>query len=152
MAKIQIVSVNRPDSVWDALISDYVQRATRYAPIKWQALKPVHEADVALAKRKNTKQLLAAVPAGNLIVILDEFGAEWNTKQLAQKLTQWMERYQGVSFLVGGTEGLDREQIQSYPSWALSRLTLPHRLAQLVLAEQLYRAFSLQHNHPYHRA
>ncbi len=118
-----------------------------------------------LAQRHATQQLLASLPPGgehNLVVILDERGSEWTTQQLANNLTRWMDNYPRLSFLVGGAEGLDQEQLNQHTQrhgpassmiiWSLSKLTLPHRLAQLLLVEQLYRAFSLMAHHPYHRA
>lgn len=152
MDKIQIVTANRADAVWDNLIEDYLSRIARYTSIRWQVVKPVHDTDIAQAVRKNTERLLALVPEGSQIIVLDELGDELSTKQLSQRLAQWMEEARSLSFIVGGAEGLDRGQLGAYHSLALSRLTLPHRLAQLVLVEQLYRAFSMQHNHPYHRA
>ena len=152
MGRIRIITVNRADAVWDGLVGDYLQRIARYADIKWQVVKPTHGVDVAQIKRKNTEQLLALVPAGSLTVVLDELGVEWSTQQLSRQLVKWSDRYQCISFIVGGAEGLERERLVTHPSWALSRLTLPHRMAQLILVERLYRAFSMQHNHPYHRA
>lgn len=96
---------------------------------------------------------LAAVPNAARVVILDERGREWNTPELAARLGQWQADGRDIALLVGGADGLAaacRERAEE--SWALSRLTLPHPLVRVVVAEQIYRAWSLLNNHPYHRA
>jgi 23S rRNA (pseudouridine1915-N3)-methyltransferase len=96
--------------------------------------------------------LLAAAPVGYRIVALDERGRQWSTAELAGQLENWMRDERGVCFLVGGPDGLAgecRERAQDV--WALGRLTLPHPMVRAILAEQLYRAWTITRNHPYHR-
>lgn len=96
--------------------------------------------------------LLAAAPADYRIVALDERGRQWSTAELAGQLENWMRDERGVCFLVGGPDGLAgecRERAQDV--WALGRLTLPHPMVRVILAEQLYRAWTITQNHPYHR-
>ena len=97
--------------------------------------------------------LLAAVPGGSRVVALDERGQQWTTARLAERLETWMREDHGVCFLVGGPDGLPQGcRDAASDIWALSRLTLPHPLVRAILAEQLYRAWTITRNHPYHRA
>ena len=96
--------------------------------------------------------LLAAVPDGHRVIALDERGKQWSTPELASQMENWMREERGVCFLVGGPDGLAedcREQAQNV--WSLGRLTLPHPMVRTVLIEQLYRAWTITQNHPYHR-
>jgi 23S rRNA (pseudouridine1915-N3)-methyltransferase len=98
------------------------------------------------------ERMLAAVPAGAHIVALLETGKPWSTKELAAKLEGWMQRGAPVCFLVGGPDGLSpRCTARANERWSLSNLTLPHGLVRVVVAEALYRAWSLLEKHPYHR-
>ena len=98
------------------------------------------------------RALLAAVPAGHRIVALDECGDQWTTVELARRLELWMREERGVCFLVGGPDGLtDDCRKAARDLWGLSRLTLPHAMVRVLLAEQLYRAWTVTQNHPYHR-
>ena len=109
--------------------------------------------DIARIVRAEGERLLAAVPAGSHLIALDERGQEWSTVELAGQLAGWLREGRDVSLLVGGPDGLDaacRDRAERL--WSLSRLTLPHPLVRVVVAEQLYRAWSLLHHHPYHRA
>ena len=109
--------------------------------------------DLARIVRTEGERLLAAVPTGSRLIALDERGQEWNTVELAEQLSGWLQEGRNVSLLVGGPDGLDaacRERAER--RWSLSRLTLPHPLVRVVVAEQIYRAWSLLRHHPYHRA
>jgi 23S rRNA (pseudouridine1915-N3)-methyltransferase len=99
------------------------------------------------------KKIRAAIPKHARVIALDEKGTLWNTKQLAQNLQQWQLERQDMSFLIGGPDGLDKGCLERAESiWSLSPLTLPHPLVRIIVAEQLYRAWSLLKGHPYHRA
>ena len=98
------------------------------------------------------KKIVAAIPKRSRVIALDIKGKMWNTQQLAQSLQHWQLERQDVSLLIGGPDGLGDTCInQSEHIWSLSPLTLPHALVRIVVAEQLYRAWSLLSNHPYHR-
>lgn len=97
--------------------------------------------------------LQGAVPAGFRQVALDQGGRQWSTAELAVELERWMHEEQGVCFMVGGPDGLAPDCLaRADDQWSLSRLTLPHPMVRVVLAEQLYRAWTITQNHPYHRA
>jgi len=95
--------------------------------------------------------MLAACGKGK-VVILDIPGKPWTTPQLAEQLEGWKNDGRDVCLLIGGPEGLSPEcKAAAEQSWSLSPLTLPHPLVRVVVAESLYRAWSLTTNHPYHR-
>jgi 23S rRNA (pseudouridine1915-N3)-methyltransferase len=99
------------------------------------------------------ERMLAAVPAGARLVALDETGQGLSTVELSQRLETWIRHGGPVALLIGGPDGLApacRERAEE--RWSLSPLTLPHGLVRIVVAEALYRAFSLLQGHPYHRA
>ena len=98
------------------------------------------------------ERLRAALPARRRLVILDEHGDDVTTRQLSERMRKWMQEGDDVAFVIGGPDGLDptlkgeaREKLR------LSSLTLPHAMVRVLLAEALYRAWSLLNNHPYHR-
>jgi 23S rRNA (pseudouridine1915-N3)-methyltransferase len=97
--------------------------------------------------------LLGAAPTGFRQVVLDQGGRQWSTAELAAELERWMREEHGVCFLVGGPDGLADECLaRADDVWSLGRLTLPHPMVRVILAEQLYRAWTITQNHPYHRA
>lgn len=99
------------------------------------------------------QRLLAACPEGARLVVLDERGERCTTAELAQHLRRWQLDGRDVAFVIGGPDGLDPELRQAAQQCLrLSDLTLPHALARVLLIEQLYRAWSINSGHPYHRA
>ena len=110
-------------------------------------------ADIAALRATECEALLGAVPAGHRVIALDERGRQWSTAELAGQLENWMREEHGVCFLVGGPDGLSEEcRRRAQTTWSLGRLTLPHPLVRAVLAEQLYRAWTITQNYPYHRS
>ncbi|MET4693091.1 23S rRNA (pseudouridine(1915)-N(3))-methyltransferase RlmH [Endozoicomonas lisbonensis] len=109
-------------------------------------------ADVNRLQEKEANQMLAAVGQGDLVVTMEIKGKAWSTEQLADKMGDWMHSGRNVSLLVGGPEGLHPScMAQADLRWSLSPLTLPHPLVRVVVAEQVYRAWSILKNHPYHK-
>ncbi len=98
------------------------------------------------------EQMLAAIPKSSCVIALDVLGEQWDTQQLATTLNKWHDEDQDISLLIGGPEGLAPSCLaQAQRKWSLSKLTFPHTLVRVMLAEQLYRAYSIISNHPYHR-
>ena len=109
-------------------------------------------ADIARIVRDEGEQLLAAVPKGARVVALDREGRELDTPLLAAELKTQMARGGDLALLVGGPEGLSAPCLaRADARWSLSRLTLAHPVARVVVAEQIYRAWSILNNLPYHR-
>jgi len=110
-------------------------------------------ADIARLKRDEGEKLLKALPRDARLVTLDERGSQWTTEQLAARLSTWQQDGRDVTLAIGGPDGHAPEVLtRADESWGLSKLVLPHALVRVVVAEALYRAWSLNANHPYHRA
>ena len=109
-------------------------------------------ADLARIKNAEGDKILQAIPKGCLVVALEVKGKSWSTQELSQQLDRWLHGGQDVALLIGGPEGLSEACIaRADVKWSLSPLTLPHPLVRVLLSEQLYRAYSILNNHPYHR-
>ena len=109
-------------------------------------------ADIKRILQKEGELTLSAVPQGNRIVTLEVTGKPLTTPQLATHLSKWQMDGRDVSLLIGGPEGLSPDCIAaSEQKWSLSPLTLPHPMVRVIVAESLYRAWSINTNHPYHR-
>ena len=103
-------------------------------------------------KTEEAKRITAAIPKGARIIVLDEHGKQVTTKGLANKLEEWLGGGQDIALIVGGPDGLEQSLIDAAQwKWGLSNLTLPHPMVRILVAEQLYRAWSVTQNHPYHR-
>ena len=135
--------------------SEYARRFPRGFTLELKeipAIKRSRGANIGSIRTRESAALLAAVPDSHHVIALDERGQQWSTLELSRKMEQWMLAGRNISFLIGGPDGLDagcHDRAQN--QWALSRLTLPHALVRVLLAEQLYRAWTITQNHPYHR-
>lgn len=108
--------------------------------------------DLARLVKDEGERMNAAIPAGSHIVALEVMGKSWTTPDLATALRRWQESGKPVALVVGGPDGLaDSVKAKASELWSLSALTFPHPLVRIILAEQLYRAWSILNNHPYHR-
>jgi 23S rRNA (pseudouridine1915-N3)-methyltransferase len=135
--------------------NEYVKRMPREAKIELLEVKPeprtTGKTTVQIMEAE-AQRILAVLPDGCLRIALDERGAQPTTKQLSVQMQNWMREGRDVAFIIGGADGLhDRVKQTAQHLMALSSLTLPHAFVRVLLAEQLYRAHSLLHNHPYHR-
>lgn len=109
-------------------------------------------ADIQRAIKTEGQQMLAAIGQHDRVIALDVKGKPWSTEQLAGELRDWQREGDNISLLVGGPDGLADECLQrANQRWSLSALTLPHPIVRIVLSEQLYRAWTINNNHPYHR-
>ncbi|MCW8919739.1 MAG: 23S rRNA (pseudouridine(1915)-N(3))-methyltransferase RlmH [Gammaproteobacteria bacterium] len=109
-------------------------------------------ADLARLTRLEGERMAAAIPKGARVVALEVTGKPWSTAQLAARLDYWLGEGRDVALLVGGPEGIEPAlSAQADEQWSLSPLTLPHPLVRVLLAEQIYRAWSILKGHPYHR-
>ena len=97
-------------------------------------------------------RILAALPSGCVRIALDEKGRQWTTRELSQRIAAWQQGGRDLAFLIGGADGLDESlKTEADVLLSLSSMTLPHAMVRVLLVEQLYRALSLNQNHPYHR-
>ena len=135
-------------------LQDYLGRLPRDFEVTVRQVRPEprHQQPVAHILGAEEARLAAAAASCDRLVALDERGADWTTAQLAQHIGRWRDASEHVGFLIGGADGLSpRLKARAQPNLRLSSLTLPHALARVVLVEQLYRAWSVLSNHPYHR-
>ncbi|MAZ38935.1 MAG: 23S rRNA (pseudouridine(1915)-N(3))-methyltransferase RlmH [Legionellales bacterium] len=103
-------------------------------------------------KQQEAKLIQKAIPNKTYMIALDEHGKDWSTRGLAQEMQQWLQLGLDISLIIGGPDGLDNSILETANAKrSLSQLTLPHPFVRIILAEQLYRAWSLLNNHPYHR-
>ena len=152
--KFIVVAVGHRMPAWvDAGFAEYAGRMPREARIELAALKPAPRGGpVKRVLETEGERISSALPADCVKVVLDERGTLVRTVDLARRIARWREMGRDVAFIVGGADGLaDSVKKSADFVWSLSPLTLPHGLARVVLAEQLYRAHSILHNHPYHR-
>ncbi len=154
--KLLIVAVGQrvPDwaqTAWD----DYAKRFPPEIKIELKAIKTeprTNNKNISALMLAERERIEAAIPKNTRIVVLDERGKNTSTVQLAARLTEWQLGGTDVAIVIGGPDGLDPEFKKSAnETIRLSDLTLPHAMVRVLLVEQLYRAWSVNAGHPYHR-
>ena len=154
--KIQLIAVGTKMPNWvTTAFADYCMRFPKDMPLELTEIpagKRTKNADIVRILDKEGELMLGACGKGNRIVTLDIPGTPYTTHDLAKQLEHWKTDGRDVSLLIGGPEGLAPAcKTIAEQSWSLSPLTLPHPLVRVIVAESLYRAWSLTTNHPYHR-
>jgi 23S rRNA (pseudouridine1915-N3)-methyltransferase len=154
--KLLILAVGNKMPSWITEgFNEYAKRMPREATITLIEIKPEARNSgktAAQIMEAEAVRIRTALPSGAFCIALDEHGATPTTKQLTQQMKDWMQQGRDVAFVIGGADGLhDTIKHQAQHLMALSAFTLPHGMVRVILAEQLYRAHSLMHNHPYHR-
>lgn len=151
MARQVLVTVGkRHDPGVAAAIEEFSDRLGREVATDWHFIRP-SGADEATARRVESAAVLDFIREGDFVVLCDERGREVVSPAFAALYEGWLERYQRLVFVIGGSYGVDgalRERADF--TWALSQLVFPHQIVRLILAEQLYRARMISKNHPYH--
>ena len=154
LIRVAAVGQRMPRWVTEAW-TEYTRRLPNIFKIDLHEIPLAHRgknADLERARGQEGEALLAAVPDGARVVALDERGRPWSTVQLAEKLERWMADGRSLCLWIGGPDGMTPETLQRADErWSLGPLTLPHPLVRVILAEQLYRCWSLLAGHPYHR-
>lgn len=154
--RLQLTAVGTRMPAWvSAGYEEYARRMPRECRLELREIAPGkrgHGGDGARNMRDEAGRIRAAVPKGARVVALEVGGARWSTEDLSARLGRWLGEGRDVALLVGGPDGLDPElSSEADDRWSLSPLTLPHPLVRVVVAEQLYRAWTLLSGHPYHR-
>jgi 23S rRNA (pseudouridine1915-N3)-methyltransferase len=154
--KLLILAVGNKMPSWITEgFNEYAKRMPREAKIELIEIKPEPRSSgkaAAQIMEAEAQRIRTVLPAGALCIALDEHGATPTTKQLTQQMQDWMQQGRDVAFVIGGADGLHESiKHKAQQLMALSAFTLPHGMVRVLLAEQLYRAHSLMHNHPYHR-
>ena len=154
--QIHLISIGNKMPNWvEQGYAEYAKRLPRECELVLKeipASKRGKNADTDRILRDEGLKMLAAIPDRTHIVTLDVVGKPWSTPDLSVNLKNWMENGQNVALLIGGPEGLAQSvTAKARQSWSLSKMTFPHPMVRVLVAEQLYRAWSILNNHPYHR-
>jgi 23S rRNA (pseudouridine1915-N3)-methyltransferase len=136
----RVVAVGRlKDAALRAACDEYLGRLRHYTRVEEREVK-------------DEARLLKAIPEDSRLVALSESGEQWTSGELARGTARWEQDGRDVSFAIGGAEALPQAVLaRAEWVWSLSRLTLPHELARVILCEQLYRAYTIRRGEPYHR-
>ncbi len=155
--QLLVAAVGHKMPAWiDAGFQEYAKRMPPECRLVLREIRPIDRttgrtAEVIMAQER--ERIEAALPKGSRVIALDEHGRDLTTVQLSQCLSDWQRAGGDVTFVIGGADGLDANFKKNADMLLrVSSLTLPHGLVRVLLAEQLYRAWSITRNHPYHRA
>lgn len=152
---ITVAAVGRlREAHWQAAQADYVKRLSHYTDFRLTEVKDAVGKSLpdSVAMAREAEQLLAAVPRGARLLLMDAGGQQMTSLELAGYLQTQLEVHGKLAFLIGGSAGFDAAIIDAADDrLALSRLTFPHEMARVILLEQLYRAFTILRGEPYHK-
>ncbi len=151
--EINLVAVGKLRPYYREALDDYGKRLQRYAVFREHEVREASRApNVAAQRLEEAERLISRIPASASLIALARVGAGWTSADLARQLDRWKLAARPLAFVIGGSHGLDASLIgRATASWSLGPLTLPHELARVVVAEQLYRAFTILRGEPYHK-
>jgi 23S rRNA (pseudouridine1915-N3)-methyltransferase len=154
--RLQLVAVGTRQPAWiNEGVKNFTRRMPRECPLavtEIPAGQRNRSRPAARALEAEGSRILKAASDSSMVVALHEKGTPWSTRDLANELNRWRLEYDQVALIIGGPDGLAPECLKRADRhWSLSNLTLPHGLARIVVAEQLYRAWTILSGHPYHR-
>jgi 23S rRNA (pseudouridine1915-N3)-methyltransferase len=154
--KIRLLTITHKSPSW--IQEGYEEYAKRLPTscslelVEIPAEKRTAHSDMKRLLEREGEKMLQAIKPTHHVIALDIKGQQWTTEQLAEQLTEWRQAGHHLDLLIGGPDGLAPSCLQKAKQrWSLSPLTFPHFLVRLILAEQIYRAFSILQQHPYHR-
>lgn len=155
--KINLVAVGNKMPTWvTQAFEEYSRRLPRECQLQLLEIAPARRGKNAQPlqwMKEEAERILAAIPDNHRVIALEVTGKSWSTETLSQNMQDWLSDGRDVSLIVGGPDGLDPQCLQRADlKWSLSALTLPHPLVRIVLAEQIYRGWTILQNHPYHRS
>lgn len=154
--QIQVITIGNKMPAWvQAGYDEYAKRLPRECELVLKEIPPSKrgkQSDSARIIKEEGDKMIASIAKDAHVVTLDVPGKCWSTPELSAALKRWLESGRNVALLVGGPEGLSEDTKRlARESWSLSNLTFPHPLVRVIVAEQIYRAWSILNNHPYHR-
>lgn len=151
--RLVLAAVGKLRPAYREACDDYLARLARYADIAEHEVREAARAPtIAKQQALEAEALRAKLPAGGTLVVLDRTGEGWSSERLAERLDRWRLEARPVTFLLGGSTGLAPDLVAAADArWSLGALTLPHELARVVVAEQLYRAWTILRGEPYHK-
>jgi 23S rRNA (pseudouridine1915-N3)-methyltransferase len=171
--KIRVISVSHKLPSWvEEGYQAYIQRFDQSMSFSTEQIAPITRnksererkknlyqiepsetpAEMKKQKQEEGKKILEKILPQDYVIALDSSGTLYDSIQLSQQLSKWLQSGQNLAFLIGGPDGLDDSCLKrANQRWSLSPLTFPHTLMKILLAEQVYRAWSILKQHPYHR-
>jgi 23S rRNA (pseudouridine1915-N3)-methyltransferase len=146
---IKIVSVGtKPSPEITGLITDYTKRLPRTILVTWQYLKHANTGDVISSKQQESESILRTLSPSDYVILLDENGSLISSAKLSKVV---FDTPNNIVFIIGGAYGVSDSVLKRANFvWSLSTLVFPHQIVRLLLSEQLYRAYTISINHPYH--
>ena len=156
MLKITLVTIGNKMPAWvDQAVKDYAKRlqdGVSLTIVEIPLIRRGKSTDLSRIMEKEMVLMSAAIPSNARLIALDIEGESFTSEQLSVKIARLQQLTSHLCFLIGGPEGLSSALVaRSDERWSLSTLTLPHTLVRVTLVESLYRAWSILHNHPYHK-
>ena len=148
---IKIVSVGaKPSKEIAGIIADYTKRLPRTVSVNWLYLKHANTGDVTSSKQQESESILRTLSPKDKVILLDERGLQYTSERFSEIV---FKPSQDITFIVGGAYGVT-EQVTKRADviWSLSALVFPHQIVRLLLSEQIYRAYTISINHPYHHS
>jgi 23S rRNA (pseudouridine1915-N3)-methyltransferase len=151
--EISLITVGKLRPYYREAFDDYARRLRRYVTFREYEVREASRAPTVAAQRaEEAERLVGRMAEGCNVVALARVGAGWTSADLARQLERWLLAARPLTFVIGGSHGLDSSLIaQAVASWSLGPLTLPHELARVVVGEQLYRAFTILRRERYHK-
>lgn len=154
--RVRLIAVGRRMPAWvETGYAEYAKRLPSECALSVVEIEPGQRGKGSGGERARADEgtrMMKAIPKGARVVALDGAGEPWSTEVLAEQLRAWLAGGRDLALLVGGPDGLAEPCLaRSDQRWSLSRLTFPHPLVRVIVAEQLYRAWTLVQGHPYHR-
>lgn len=154
--KIRVLAVGTKMPAWVYEgVAEYRKRLPKDFALEFVEIpagQRTKNSDLKRVMKTEGQAILSALKPSERLITLDLGGTSWSTEQLAEQAEKWRHSGHDIALAIGGPDGLDAEVLaQASGSWCLSRLTLPHPLVRILVAEQLYRAWTLLNNHPYHK-
>jgi 23S rRNA (pseudouridine1915-N3)-methyltransferase len=151
--EILLLAVGRLRPYYRQACDDYLRRLGKYAKVREVEVREASRAPTAVAQRREeAARLRERLPSGATVVALARAGSAWGSEELARRLSGWRLEARPVAFVIGGSRGLSDDMLTAASArWSLGPLTLPHELARVVVAEQLYRGMTILRGEPYHK-
>lgn len=154
--KIRLISIGNKMPAWiNTGFEEYAKRMPSHLaidlieiPLKTRG----KNADITRLIEQEGNAMLKAIGEQDHVIALSINGTNWSTEKLADHLKDWQSNGQNITFIIGGPEGLASQCIaRANTHWSLSKLTMPHPIVRVIIAEQLYRAYTILQSHPYHK-
>jgi 23S rRNA (pseudouridine1915-N3)-methyltransferase len=148
---ISIITVgNKPSPELAEFINSYTQRLPRNITLNWIYLKHANFVNTNTSKQYESENILKHITKTDFVILLDETGGQISSTQLSEKI---FATNKNIIFVIGGAYGVDDSVFaRANFVWSLSKLVFPHQIVRLLLSEQLYRAYTISVNHPYHHS